>query len=446
MSLRKRLGMISTSGSSEKNSMITDMAQDKEEQERKCRIHYKVIDQMDLAVLSQTDDDVLDQELDTAIRGIIQEEGLNLSPDDNDRLVNEIKHEVLGLGPLEPLLADESISEIMCNGYNNVYVERKGRLEKIGVRFRDDSHLMKIIDKIATNIGRRIDESSPMVDARLADGSRVNAIISPLAIDGPCLTIRKFSKDPLQVSDLIKFGSISAQAARLMEGVVKARLNVIISGGTGSGKTTMLNVFSSFIPHDERIVTIEDSAELQLQQDHVVRLETRPPNMEGHGEITIRGLVKNCLRMRPDRIVVGEVRSGEALDMMQAMSTGHDGSITTLHANTPRDCLGRLETLVAMGGLDISEKAIRRQIAAAIHVIVQVARLSDGSRKVISFSEVTGMEGNTITLQEIFKFEQTGVDQHGKVIGQFGPTGIRPAFSNKLKAHGFELDGNMFSQ
>jgi pilus assembly protein CpaF len=304
---------------------------------------------------------------------------------------------------------------------------------------------MKIIDKIATNIGRRIDESSPMVDARLADGSRVNAIISPLAIDGPSLTIRKFSKDPLKVADLIKFGSISAQAARLMEGVVKARLNVIISGGTGSGKTTMLNVFSSFIPHDERIITIEDSAELQLQQDHVVRLETRPPNMEGHGEITIRDLVKNCLRMRPDRIVVGEVRSGEALDMMQAMSTGHDGSITTLHANSPRDCLSRLETLVAMGGLDISEKAIRRQIASAVHVIVQVARLTDGSRKVISFSEITGMEGNTITLQEIFKFEQTGVDQQGKVMGQFGPTGIRPAFSRKLKAYGFELDGNMFN-
>ncbi|KPA09592.1 CpaF pilus assembly protein, ATPase CpaF [Candidatus Magnetomorum sp. HK-1] len=445
MSLQKRLGMITAGGQKDKQSNISDISQDKEEQERKCRIHYKVIDQMDLAVLSQSDDETLDQELDTAIRTIIQEEELNLSSDDNDSLVKEIKHEVLGLGPLEPLLSDESISEIMCNGYNNVFVERSGRLEKIPVRFRDNSHLLKIIDKIATNIGRRIDESSPMVDARLADGSRVNAIIPPLAIDGPSLTIRKFSKDPLQVSDLIRFGSISAQAARLMEGVVKAHLNVIISGGTGSGKTTMLNVFSSFIPQNERIVTIEDSAELQLQQEHVVRLETRPSNMEGHGEITIRDLVKNCLRMRPDRIVVGEVRSGEALDMMQAMSTGHDGSITTLHANSPRDCLSRLETLVAMGGLDISEKAIRRQIASAVHVIVQVARLSDGSRKVTSFSEVTGMEGNTITLQEIFKFEQTGVDQYGKVIGHFGPTGIRPACSKKLKAHGFELDGNMFN-
>jgi pilus assembly protein CpaF len=445
MSLRKRLGMHTDSNHPDNILKATDAVPDKEEQERKCRIHYKVIDQMDLSVLSQSDDDMLNLELDAAIGTIIQEEGLNLSEEDNHRLISEIKNEVMGLGPLEPLLADDSISEIMCNGYNNVFVERKGRLEKIGVRFRDDDHLMKIIDKIATNIGRRIDESSPMVDARLADGSRVNAIISPLAIDGPSLTIRKFSKDPLKVADLIKFGSISAQAARLMEGVVKARLNVIISGGTGSGKTTMLNVFSSFIPHDERIITIEDSAELQLQQDHVVRLETRPPNMEGHGEITIRDLVKNCLRMRPDRIVVGEVRSGEALDMMQAMSTGHDGSITTLHANSPRDCLSRLETLVAMGGLDISEKAIRRQIASAVHVIVQVARLTDGSRKVISFSEITGMEGNTITLQEIFKFEQTGVDQQGKVMGQFGPTGIRPAFSRKLKAYGFELDGNMFN-
>jgi len=445
MSLRKRLGMASTDGQKDKKSNISDISQDKEEQERKSRIHYKVIDQMDLAVLSQSDDETLDQELDTAIRSIILEEGLNLSSEENERLVKEIKNEVLGLGPLEPLLADESISEIMCNGYNNVFVERSGKLEKIGVRFRDNSHLLKIIDKIATNIGRRIDESSPMVDARLADGSRVNAIIPPLAIDGPSLTIRKFTKDPLQVSDLIRFGSISAQAARLMEGVVKAHLNVIISGGTGSGKTTMLNVFSSFIPPTERIVTIEDSAELQLQQEHIVRLETRPPNIEGHGEVTIRDLVKNCLRMRPDRIVVGEVRSGEALDMMQAMSTGHDGSLTTLHANTPRDCLSRLETLVSMGGLDISEKAIRRQIASAVHIIVQVARLSDGSRKVTSFSEVTGMEGNTITLQEIFKFEQTGVDKYGKVLGEFGPTGIRPACSRKLKAHGFELDGNMFT-
>ena len=413
-------------------------------QELKGRMHYKVIDQVDLGRLSKLDDEVASRELETAIKTVLENENVSLPQQEREQLVLEIRHEVLGLGPLEPLLADETISEIMCNSYDRIYIEQNGRLTKAPIRFRDDAHLLKIIDKIATAVGRRVDESSPMVDARLADGSRVNAIIPPLALDGPALTIRKFSKDPLQVEDMVRFGSISRATAKVMEGVVKARLNVIISGGTGSGKTTLLNVFSSFIPPNERIVTVEDSAELQLQQEHVVRLETRPPNIEGHGEVTMRDLVKNCLRMRPDRIVVGECRSGEALDMMQAMSTGHDGSLTTIHANSPRDCISRLETLVSMGGLEISEKAIRRQIASALDVIVQVARLSDGTRKVISFSEVTGMESDTVTLQEIFRYEQTGVDAMGNVKGHFGPTGIRPAFAGKLAAHGFDLDADLF--
>jgi len=446
VSLRERLG--GSAPPSGKTVEIRPVEDQRESayQELKGRIHYKVIDQMDLSLLTDAGSGLAENELEYAILAVLEEESVTLSKQERDVLVSEIKDEVLGLGPLEPLLVDETITEIMCNRYNQVYVERAGRLVKVPVRFRNDQHMLKIIDKIATAVGRRIDESSPMVDARLADGSRVNAIIPPLALDGPALTIRKFSKDPLQVDDLIRFGSISPQAAKVMEGVVRARLNVIISGGTGSGKTTLLNVFSSYIPRSDRIITIEDSAELQLQQDHVVRLETRPPNIEGHGQVTMRDLVRNSLRMRPDRIVVGEVRGGEALDMMQAMSTGHDGSLTTLHANNPRDCLNRLETLVSMGGLEISEKAIRRQIANAIDVVVQVARLQDGSRKVISFTEVTGMEGDVVTLQEIFKFEQTGIDDADRVVGQFGPTGIRPRFTEKLKTHGIDLDAELFSE
>ncbi len=413
-------------------------------QDLKGRVHYKVIDQMDLSLLSQTDEEVAEQELEAAIRLVLGNEPDHLTVAEKDQLVREIKNEVLGLGPLEPLLADPTVSDILVNGYKDVYVERKGRLEKVPVRFRDDAHLLKIIDKIATAVGRRIDESSPMVDARLADGSRVNAIIPPLAIDGPSLSIRKFSVDPLTVEDLIRFGTITPQAAQVMEAVVRARLNVLISGGTGTGKTTMLNVMSSFIPEHERIVTIEDSAELQLQQEHVVRLETRPANMEGHGEVTLRDLVKNSLRMRPDRIVVGEVRGGEALDMMQAMNTGHDGSLTTIHANTPRDALSRLETMMSMAGLEIPDKAIRRQVASGIHVIIQLARLSDGSRRLVSFQEVTGMEGEVVTMQEIFRFTQTGVDEWGRAQGYFGPTGIRPAFSDKLLAQGLELSDDIF--
>ena len=422
-----------------------DEARESALQDLKGRVHYKVIDQLDLSLLSDRPDRQAEKELEMVIRAVVEAEPDPLSQAERDRLVREIKNEVLGLGPLEPVLADPTVSDILVNGYNQVYVERRGRLEKVPVRFRDDQHLLKIIDKIASAVGRRIDESSPMVDARLADGSRVNAIIPPLALDGPALSIRKFSVDPLTVDDLIRLGTISPAAARLLEAVVKARLNVLISGGTGSGKTTMLNVMSSFIPSHERIVTIEDSAELQLQQEHVVRLETRPPNIEGHGEVTLRDLVRNALRMRPDRIVVGEVRGGEALDMMQAMNTGHDGSLTTIHANSPRDALLRLETMMSMSGLEIPDKALRRQVASAVDIVLQLSRLSDGSRRLVSFQEITGMEDEVITMQEIFRFTQTGVDEGGRIQGHFGPTGIRPRCAERIAAYGIELDGEMFN-
>jgi pilus assembly protein CpaF len=444
MSLRERLGQNSSLKLVSSENRV-DEARETALQDLKGRVHYKVIDQMDLSLLGDNPTAETERELETVIRAVVEAEPDPLSQGETDTLVREIKNEVLGLGPLEPILADPSVSDILVNSYNRIFVERKGRLERISTRFRDDQHLLKIIDKIASAVGRRIDESSPMVDARLEDGSRVNAIIPPLALDGPSLSIRKFAVDPLKVDDLIRFGSISQASAKLLEAVVKSRLNVLISGGTGTGKTTMLNVLSSFIPHDERIVTIEDSAELQLQQEHVVRLETRPPNIEGHGEVTLRDLVRNSLRMRPDRIVVGEVRGGEAMDMMQAMNTGHDGSLTTVHANSPRDALSRLQTLMSMAGMDIPEKALKSQVASAIHVIIQLLRLSDGSRRLVSLQEVTGMEGDTITMQEIFKFTQTGVDERGKVTGHFGPTGIRPRCADRIKSFGIELESGMFS-
>jgi pilus assembly protein CpaF len=444
MSLRERLGNNSPLKLVSSDKGVDD-ARESALQDLKGRVHYKVIDQMDLSLLGDNPTPETERELENVIRTVIDAEPDPLSQGECDSLVREIKNEVLGLGPLEPILADPSVSDILVNSYNRVFVERRGRLEQVGVRFRDDQHLLKIIDKIASAVGRRIDESSPMVDARLEDGSRVNAIIPPLALDGPSLSIRKFSVDPLKVDDLIRFGTISPAAAKLFEAVVKSRLNVLISGGTGTGKTTMLNVMSSYIPHRERIVTIEDSAELQLQQEHVVRLETRPPNIEGHGEVTLRDLVRNSLRMRPDRIVVGEVRGGEALDMMQAMNTGHDGSLTTIHANSPRDALSRLETLMSMAGMDIPDKALKQQVASAVHIIIQLVRLSDGSRRLTSFQEVTGMEGDTLTMQEIFKFTQTGVDERGKVLGHFGPTGIRPRCAERIKSFGIDLDGGMFA-
>ena len=363
---------------------------------------------------------------------------------DRERLVEELISEILGLGPIEPLLKDPSVTEVMVNGPDSIYIERKGRLQKTDVRFRNTEHLMHIIDRIVTAVGRRVDESSPMVDARLADGSRVNVIIPPLSLTGPCVTIRKFSKDVLTVDKMIEFGSFDQRMAEFLEDCVKGRLNIVVSGGTGSGKTTLLNVLSSYVPATERIVTLEDSAELQLKQDHVVTLETRPPNIEGEGEVTMRDLVRNALRMRPDRIIVGECRTGEALDMLQAMNTGHDGSMTTAHANSARDALSRLETMVLMSGMELPLRAIRSQIASAVDIIVQIARLRDGSRKIINIAEVTGMEGDIITLQDLFYFENHGVDQDGRITGAFLTSGLRPLCTEKLAMNGVTLPPDLF--
>lgn len=373
-------------------------------------------------------------------------DALGLSPPrmERQRLVQEVMDEILGLGPIESLLQDPSVNEIMVNGPHQVYVERKGKLELAGVTFYDDAHVLHIIEKIVAPMGRRIDESQPMVDARLPDGSRVNAIIPPLALNGPILTIRKFSKIPFGIEDLVGFGTLTSEMAEFLNACVKARLNIIVSGGTGSGKTTTLGVITAFIPEDERIITIEDAAELQLRQAHVVTLETRPPNIEGKGAVMIRDLVRNALRMRPERIIVGEVRSGEALDMLQAMNTGHDGSLTTGHANTPRDMLSRLETMVLMAGMDLPVRAIREQISSAIDVIVQQSRLRDGSRKITHITEVLGMEGDIIVLQDIFRYEQTGIDKQGNVLGHFRPTGLRPHFMDKLISAGQNLPDSVF--
>lgn len=408
------------------------------------RLHRQVIDTLDLAIVAKLDSNLLKLELDKLVQEMLEKESVPLSMKEREILIADIQHEVMGLGPLEPLVQDQTVNDILVNRADQIYVERAGKLQLTDVKFRDEAHLRKIIEKIVSAVGRRIDESSPMVDARLLDGSRVNAIIPPLALNGSSLSIRKFSKDKLQIEDLVNKRSLTPEIAELLRGIVEARLNILISGGTGCGKTTILNILSGFIPSDERIVTIEDSAELQLRQEHVVRLETRPPNVEGRGEVTQRELVKNCLRMRPDRIVMGEVRSGECLDMLQAMNTGHDGSLTTIHANTPRDCLTRVETLVAMAGLNLATKALRHYISSAIDVILQMTRLSDGSRKVTSLSEIVGMEGETITLQEIFLFQQTGLDEERKVHGQFKATGVRPKFVERFKALGIECDPSIF--
>lgn len=408
------------------------------------RLHRQVIDALDLAIVASLDDVLLKAELTKLVTEMLEKESVPLSLKEREALIADIQHEVMGLGPLEPLVQDQSINDILVNRCDQIYVERAGKLELTDVRFRDESHLRKIIEKIVSAVGRRIDESSPMCDARLLDGSRVNAIIPPLALDGSSISIRKFSKDKLQISDLVEKRSLTPEIAELLRGIVEARLNILISGGTGTGKTTILNILSSFIPEDERIVTIEDSAELQLRQAHVVRLETRPPNVEGRGEVSQRELVKNCLRMRPDRIVMGEVRSGECLDMLQAMNTGHDGSLTTIHANTPRDCLTRVETLVAMAGLNLATKALRHYISSAIDVVLQMTRLSDGTRKMTSLSEIVGMEGETITLQEIFLFKQTGLDTERKVHGVFKATGVRPKFVERFNALGITCDQTIF--
>ncbi len=415
-------------------------------QEMKSRLHRTLINRMDLTKLSTLTPDQVHSEVARLAESVLLQEALPLSSSERDRLVNDVKHELFGLGPLEPLLGDPTISDILVNSHGTIYIERRGKLERTAVSFKDDEHLMRVIERIVSSVGRRIDESSPMVDARLRDGSRVNAIIPPLSIDGPVLSIRRFGAVPLRMNALIENKALTRDIADMLEMCVKARLNVLISGGTGAGKTTLLNSLSAYIPEDERIVTIEDSAELQLQQPHVVRLETRPPNIEGRGEVTQRDLVRNALRMRPDRIVIGEVRGGEAIDMLQAMNTGHDGSLTTIHANTPRDALARLETMIQMTGMRLSDRAMRQQIAAALDLVVQVARLSDGTRRVTSISELTGMEGETITMQEIFQYERSGVDSNGQVLGRFRPTGIRPRFAERLKACGLQLPRVFFEE
>ncbi len=410
----------------------------------KTKLHAQLLEEIDLESLNRLSEGVARERVGVIIRDMLHRERTPLASVERERIVVEILDELFGLGPLEPLLADGAISDILVNGSQKIFVERRGKLEATGARFDDDAHLMRIIDRIVSRVGRRVDESSPMVDARLPDGSRVNAIIPPLSLDGPILSIRRFGRERLNAQSLITYGSISQQMLELLEGCVKGKLNIMISGGTGAGKTTFLNILSGFIPSTERIVTIEDAAELQLRQEHVVRLETRPPNIEGKGAVRPRQLVVNALRMRPDRIVVGEVRADEAVDMLQAMNTGHEGSLTTVHANTPRDALSRLETMVAMANLNLPERAIRQQIASAIHVIVQINRMPDGTRKVMSVTEVTGMEGPVITIQDLFVFNRQGLDAHGKVKGRFRPSGIRPKFSEKLVAAGISFNIDTF--
>ena len=441
MALRERLiGNNNTPG------VVADGTGQQSFQEMKSRLHRTLINRMDLTKLQALTQEQVHAEVSRLAEAVLAQEAMPLSVSERERLVNDVQHELFGLGPLEPLLADPTISDILVNSHKTIYIERRGKIERTNVQFKDDEHLMRVIERIVSSVGRRIDESSPMVDARLQDGSRVNAIIPPLSIDGPVVSIRRFGSDPLKMTSLIEFKALTKDIADMLQMVVTARLNILISGGTGAGKTTLLNALSAYIPENERIVTIEDSAELQLQQPHVVRLETRPPNIEGRGEVTQRDLVKNALRMRPDRIVIGEVRGGEAIDMLQAMNTGHDGSLTTVHANTPRDAMARLETMIQMTGMRLSDRAMRQQIASALNLVVQVARMSDGSRRVTSISEVTGMEGETITMQEIFQYERTGVDKEGTVLGRFRPTGIRPRFAERLKACGLQLPRVFFEE
>jgi len=415
-----------------------------EYQQVKADLHRKILDRLNLEKLGRTPGDAAREEVLILIRNSVNSEAVPLSFAERERLAREILDEIFGLGPLEQLLKDPTISDILVNRFNRVYIERAGKLELSGLTFKDDAHLMQIIDRIVSKVGRRVDESSPMVDARLQDGSRVNAIIPPLAIDGPCLSIRRFGRDPLTARNMVENKSITEPMLELLSAMVKGKMNILISGGTGAGKTTLLNVLSGYIPPTERIVTVEDAAELQLKQEHVVRLETRAPNIEGKGAVRQRQLVINCLRMRPDRIVVGEVRGEEAFDMLQAMNTGHEGSLTTVHANSPRDALGRIENMCLMADLNIPERALRQQISSALHAVVQIARLSDGTRKVITVSEITGMEGEMILLQEIFTFERRGIDESGRVRGTFRATGIRPRFADRLATSGSRLRPAMF--
>ena len=442
MSLRERLENI---GDSKKVNGAENSLPKNSYSELKKHIHATVLERINLERLRNYSEDVIKKEINDLVGTIVDEENIVLNQFERKNLGQDIEHEMFGLGPLEPLLNDPTISDILVNGPKQVYVERRGKLELTDITFQDNNHLFNIIERIVSKVGRRIDESSPMVDARLVDGSRVNAIIPPLAIDGPVLSIRRFSVNPLMVADLLRLNSITNEMAELISAVSKSKINAIISGGTGSGKTTLLNLVSGFIPENERIVTIEDAAELQMRQPHVVRLETRPPNIEEKGEVTQRALVRNALRMRPDRIILGEVRGPEALDMLQAMNTGHEGSFATIHANTPRDAIARMENMVSMAGANLSMHAIRQQIASAINIIIQVSRLTDGTRKIMSIQEITGMEGEIITMQEIFGFKQVGIDINGKIKGHYYATGLVPLFNRRLKAFGVGLPEGLFN-
>jgi pilus assembly protein CpaF len=441
MSLRERLSILEDD---RKPSVLPADAGNGAYQELKKTMHQMILDRIDLERLKRLTAEQFKHELALLIQRIIEEERIVLNQHERHNLVLDIQHEMLGFGPLEPLLNDPTVSDILVNTASRVYVERRGKLELTDVSFHDNAHLMKIIEKIVSRVGRRVDESSPMVDARLPDGSRVNAIIPPLAIDGPILSIRRFGASPLTAQNLLDYKSVTPPMLKVLQGLGAAKINILISGGTGSGKTTLLNLLSGFIPANERLVTIEDAAELQLRQPHVVRLETRPANIEGKGEVTQRALVRNALRMRPDRIILGEVRGAEALDMLQAMNTGHEGSLATIHSNTPRDALSRLENMVGMAGANLTPRAIRQQICSAVTVVVQASRLIDGARKLVSVQEITGMEGDIISMQEIFRFEQSGVDRDGKVLGQFSATGVRPRFADRLKMYGVEIPDDTF--
>jgi pilus assembly protein CpaF len=443
--LRERLDSVRSVAPSAAVAARSSLVNGQAYYELKHRLHQRLLDRIDLSVLDTLPADQLRLELRNLTERLLADEGAAVNEAERKRIVQDIQNEVLGFGPLEHLLGDATISDILVNSHSTVYIERGGKLELTDVRFNDDAHLLKIIDKIVSRIGRRIDESSPMVDARLPDGSRVNAIIPPLAIDGPMLSIRRFGGAGLKLADLVRLKALTPEMAEILAGLVRARLNILISGGTGAGKTTLLNALSAFIPVSERILTIEDAAELQLQQPHVVRLETRPPNIEGKGEISQRALVRNSLRMRPDRIIIGEVRGAEVVDMLQAMNTGHEGSMTTVHANTPRDALIRIENMFGMAGMTIPPKPLRQQINSAIHIVLQAGRLMDGRRKITSVQEVVGMEGDMISMQEIFQFEQTGVGADGTVAGRFRATGIRPKFAARLRAFGIQLRDEMFS-
>jgi pilus assembly protein CpaF len=415
-------------------------------QEMKARLHRAVINRMDLAKLNLLNQEQLQTEVAALAESLLSPEEYPLSISEREQLVDEVRHELFGLGPLEPLLADPAVSDILVNSPHNIYIERHGKLERTNVTFKDGEHLRRVIERIVSTVGRRIDESSPMVDARLKDGSRVNAIIAPLALEGPVLSIRRFGVEPLRMSSLLENESLTTEMAEMFSLCVKARLNILISGGTGAGKTTLLNALSAFIPEDQRVITIEDSAELQLQQPHVVRLETRPPNIEGRGEVTQRDLVKNALRMRPDRIVIGEVRGGEAIDMLQAMNTGHEGSLTTIHANSPRDALARLETMIQMAGLRLDDRAIRRQISSALDLVIQATRLPDGRRRITSVTEVLGIENDVVVMQEVFQFAREGVAANGAVLGKFRGTGVVPRFVERLHTYGLRLSHNIFTR